>query len=54
MRSDWDTARDEVMLVALRAKFTQHPDLRTQLLATGDAPLVEHTHVVSRVIMYQA
>ena len=33
----WDAARDEVLLVALRAKFTQHPDLRARLLATGDA-----------------
>ena len=45
LRSDWDTARDDVMLVALRAKFTQHPDLRALLLATGDALLVEHTHL---------
>lgn len=43
LRSDWDAVKDEVMLKALRAKFTQHPDLRTQLLATGDRPLVEHT-----------
>ncbi len=43
VRSDWDAVRDEVMLAALRAKFTQHPDLRAQLLATGDAQLVEHT-----------
>lgn len=42
-RSDWDEVRDEVMLQALRAKFTQHPDLQAQLLATGDAMLVEHT-----------
>lgn len=45
LRSDWDAARDKVMLVALRAKFTQHPELRAQLLATGDALLVEHTHL---------
>ena len=44
LRSDWDTARDGVMLVVLRAKFTQHRDLRALLLATGDALLVEHTH----------
>ncbi len=28
---------------ALTAKFTQHKDLQTQLLQTGDAILVEHT-----------
>lgn len=31
------------MREALRAKFTQHKDLRETLLATGDARLVEHT-----------
>jgi ribA/ribD-fused uncharacterized protein len=40
---DWATRRDDVMLAALRAKFTQHPDLAAMLLATGAAPLVEHT-----------
>ncbi|MBE2236165.1 MAG: NADAR family protein, partial [Caldilineaceae bacterium] len=43
LRSDWDAVRDEAMLVALRARFTQHPALRAQLLATGDAVLIEHT-----------
>jgi ribA/ribD-fused uncharacterized protein len=42
-RPDWNALRDEVMLVALRAKFTQHADLRARMLATGDAPLAEHT-----------
>ena len=28
---------------ALRAKFTQHPDLKATLLATGAAEIVEHT-----------
>ncbi len=31
------------MLDALRAKFTQHEELRELLLGTGDAGLVEHT-----------
>jgi hypothetical protein len=31
------------MLAAIRAKFTQHPDLCAQLLATCDAWLAEHT-----------
>ena len=31
------------MRQALRAKFTQHPDLQKLLLDTGDAVLVEHT-----------
>ena len=43
LRQDWEAVKDEVMRTALRAKFTQHPDLRDQLLATGDADLIEHT-----------
>lgn len=43
LRSDWDAVKDEVMLRALRAKFAQHPSLRTELLDTGDAILVERT-----------
>ncbi|HEY1110322.1 MAG TPA: NADAR family protein [Opitutaceae bacterium] len=42
-RADWATVRDDVMREALRAKFTQHADLRELLLSTGDARLVEHT-----------
>ncbi len=43
VRGDWEAVRDEVMLVALRAKFTQHADLRDILLGTGSETLVEHT-----------
>ena len=43
MRRDWESAKEAVMLDALRAKFTQHDDLRATLLGTGDAVLVEHT-----------
>ena len=43
LRSDWEAVKREVMLVALRAKFSQHPALSTLLLETGDARLVEHT-----------
>ena len=35
--------RDQVMLDALCAKFSQHAELRETLLGTGDAELVEHT-----------
>ncbi len=31
------------MRAVVLAKFSQHDDLRAQLLATGDAQLVEHT-----------
>ncbi len=32
-----------MQLEALRAKLTQHADLRALLLGTGEAPLIEHT-----------
>jgi ribA/ribD-fused uncharacterized protein len=43
LRPDWDSARDEVMLAAVTAKFAQNPELAEKLLATGDAKLIEHT-----------
>jgi N-glycosidase YbiA len=42
-RADWDAVKDSVMFDAVLAKFTQHAHLRTLLLATGDAELIEHT-----------
>ncbi len=43
LRRDWEAVKDAVMTEALRAKFSQHADLRALLLSTGDARLVEHT-----------
>ena len=43
LRRDWESVKEQVMLEALRAKFTQHEELRATLLGTGDAVLVEHT-----------
>lgn len=43
LRRDWESVKDAVMLDALRAKFTQHEELRELLLGTGDARLIEHT-----------
>jgi ribA/ribD-fused uncharacterized protein len=43
LRPDWESVKDEVMRCALRAKFTQHDQLRQLLLETGDAVLIEHT-----------
>ena len=43
LRRDWESVKVEVMRQAIRAKFTQHDDLRAILLATGDAKIVEHT-----------
>ena len=43
LRGDWESVKVSVMTDAVRAKFTQHDDLRAVLLSTGDAKLVEHT-----------
>jgi ribA/ribD-fused uncharacterized protein len=43
LRKDWETVKDDIMREALRAKFTQHEDLKKILLETGNAHLVEHT-----------
>lgn len=43
LRSDWENVKEDIMLAALKAKFTQYPDLQEVLLETGDAFLIEHT-----------
>lgn len=43
LRPDWETVKDEIMRQALRAKFTQRPELRKLLIETGDAQIIEHT-----------
>lgn len=43
LRPDWEEIKDEVMLQALRMKFSQNPEIAKELLATGDALLIEHT-----------
>jgi N-glycosidase YbiA len=43
LRRDWESVKIGVMREAVEAKFRQHDELRTLLLATGDAKLVEHT-----------
>ena len=43
LRKDWEEVKDDIMMTALKAKFTQHEDLQDYLLETGDAVLVEHT-----------
>lgn len=40
-RPDWHAAKLDIMRAADVAKFTQHPALAAQLLATGNAELVE-------------
>lgn len=44
IRPDWDEIRCEVMVRAVRAKFSQNYDLRAQLLKTGDRELIENTN----------
>jgi ribA/ribD-fused uncharacterized protein len=43
LRPDWDAVKDDVMYVAVTAKFTQQADLRAVLLETGTRTIVEHT-----------
>lgn len=42
-RADWQTAREQAMYRAVKAKFSQHRQLCELLLSTSDAVLVEHT-----------
>ena len=41
LREDWEQVKDSIMEEIVRAKFSQHPDLKEQLLSTGDTELVE-------------
>ncbi len=41
VRRDWDSVKVDLMLRLVRGKFADHPILRTELLATDDALLVE-------------
>ena len=43
LRRDWESVKVSIMTEAVRAKFTQHEDIRAMLLSTGEAKLVEHT-----------
>lgn len=43
LRNDWEASKENIMREALRAKFTQHLELRSLLLSTGEATIVEHT-----------
>lgn len=41
IRPDWNEVRDEIMYEIVTEKFRQNPDLKAQLIATGDAHLEE-------------
>jgi ribA/ribD-fused uncharacterized protein len=42
LRADWELVKEQVMVAALRAKFTAEP-LRSKLLATGRRPIIEES-----------
>ena len=41
VKEEWDKTKDGVMRTAVKAKFMQHPDLKTKLLETGTRPIGE-------------
>jgi ribA/ribD-fused uncharacterized protein len=41
VKEEWDKTKDGVMRTAVKAKFVQHPDLKTKLLETGTRPIGE-------------
>lgn len=51
LRREWESVKDSVMRKAVLAKFTQHDDLRTLLLSTGDA--VAPQQIVSAASSWQ-
>jgi ribA/ribD-fused uncharacterized protein len=40
---NWDNMKDNLMYDALKAKFSQHEELKKILIETGDKNLIEHT-----------
>lgn len=44
LRPDWEEVKTGIMEEIVRAKFSQHPELSSLLLATGDKVLVEGNH----------
>jgi ribA/ribD-fused uncharacterized protein len=45
LRKDWEAVKDDVMMDAIRAKFTQNPKCKEVLLSTGDARIFENSKV---------
>jgi GTP cyclohydrolase II len=43
IRPNWAAMKKNIMLEGLKAKFTQHPDLRSKLISSGERCLVEYT-----------
>jgi N-glycosidase YbiA len=43
LRPDWEAVKDDIMRVAVLAKFEQNPEIAKILLETGDEELTENT-----------
>ena len=41
LRSDWEDVKIDIMRQVLKSKFTQNPELREKLIATGVTELIE-------------
>ena len=46
LRPDWEEVKENIMMIALRAKFDQYPELKQLLLSTAGNSLVEHTEII--------
>lgn len=47
LRKDWESIKEGVMYDAIKAKFTQHKDLKAILLSTDDAKIIEDSPIDS-------
>jgi ribA/ribD-fused uncharacterized protein len=45
LREDWELVKESIMYKALKAKFTQHEELKNTLLGTKDTKLIENSPV---------
>ena len=41
LRPDWEDVKIDIMRQVLKSKFTQNPELREKLIATGNTELIE-------------
>jgi ribA/ribD-fused uncharacterized protein len=44
-RPDWESVKEDIMRMALYAKFTQYPHLKQLLISTGNNRLVENSPI---------
>jgi hypothetical protein len=43
LREDWEDVKEKIMYKALKAKFTQHEEIKGILLKTKNKEIIEHT-----------